>query len=249
MKSADEDWRYPLRYPDGVERTPRDKRQMFQPLSRWRCQSVGDARDCLLSALKTLGAKNVTVSSNVPVNGHGKLSGNSREPEDVGVAVYFRLDKTEMELCCDRWLELKDNLQALSIQVEILIAQREIEGSVLMQKSRTPHQHGKSEASRQQKHQRQARPRDRGTYSQGQQRQTPPARWADTLGVKPTDSLEAIRKAYRLLARKHHTDVGGDEEMMKRINNAWEEAKRIKTRSVGYLPWENSPRANPQVGN
>ena len=37
---------------------------------------------------------------------------------------------------------------------------------------------------------------------------------------------------YRYLAKKHHPDKGGDAEMFKQIQNAWEIAKRVLSESV-----------------
>ena len=42
-----------------------------------------------------------------------------------------------------------------------------------------------------------------------------------TLGVSHPSTLDEARKAYRALARKHHPDVGGDEERFKAINSAF----------------------------
>ncbi|MDP3504736.1 MAG: J domain-containing protein [Myxococcales bacterium] len=42
------------------------------------------------------------------------------------------------------------------------------------------------------------------------------------LGCVESDSDEVIRERYRALARKHHPDAGGDEAMMRSINEAWE---------------------------
>lgn len=42
------------------------------------------------------------------------------------------------------------------------------------------------------------------------------------LGCLESDSDELIRERYRALARKHHPDAGGDEAMMRAINEAWE---------------------------
>lgn len=48
--------------------------------------------------------------------------------------------------------------------------------------------------------------------------------WRAVLGEHST--LEAASKAYRALAKKHHTDVGGDLQTMVRINRAFEAAKK-----------------------
>lgn len=55
------------------------------------------------------------------------------------------------------------------------------------------------------------------------------------LGVKPTDSDDAIKEAYRKLARKYHPDKYADgdlkelaEEKMKEVNAAYEEIQKIR---------------------
>lgn len=86
-----------------------------------------------------------------------------------------------------------------------------------------------------------------GTYSYtGGQRtrpQTPPPRqpppkaptYYDVLGVSPTASADAIKTAYRGAARKHHPDFGGDAEMMKKVNLAYEVlSDEIKRRSYNF---------------
>lgn len=42
------------------------------------------------------------------------------------------------------------------------------------------------------------------------------------LQVDPGAELDVIQAAYRVLARRHHPDLAGDDTLMKRINAAWE---------------------------
>jgi curved DNA-binding protein CbpA len=43
-----------------------------------------------------------------------------------------------------------------------------------------------------------------------------------TLQVDPAAEVEVIQAAYRVLARRHHPDLSGDDGTMKRLNAAWE---------------------------
>ena len=45
--------------------------------------------------------------------------------------------------------------------------------------------------------------------------------WWETLGVPVNASKEQAKEAFRLLAKKHHPDTGGEPEMFQRINEAW----------------------------
>jgi len=43
----------------------------------------------------------------------------------------------------------------------------------------------------------------------------------EVLGVAPTASSAEIKRAYREMARRHHPDVGGGDDVMERLNRAW----------------------------
>lgn len=48
------------------------------------------------------------------------------------------------------------------------------------------------------------------------------------LGVSPEAPDEVIKAAHKALARKYHTDLGGDEKKMKQVNEAFEKIKEIR---------------------
>lgn len=50
------------------------------------------------------------------------------------------------------------------------------------------------------------------------------------LGVSPSSSWDEIERAYRRKAKIHHPDLGGDEDTMKALNEAYEMLKRIYKR-------------------
>jgi len=45
------------------------------------------------------------------------------------------------------------------------------------------------------------------------------------LEIKPLSTMKDIDKKYKKLAKKYHADVGGDDEMMKKINEAYKVLK------------------------
>lgn len=54
-----------------------------------------------------------------------------------------------------------------------------------------------------------------------------------TLQVDPSADVEVIQAAYRVLARRFHPDLAGDDVVMKRLNAAWE-VLGDKDRRAGY---------------
>jgi curved DNA-binding protein CbpA len=54
-----------------------------------------------------------------------------------------------------------------------------------------------------------------------------------TLQVDPGADVEVIQAAYRVLARRFHPDLAGDDAVMKRLNAAWE-VLGDKTRRADY---------------
>ena len=48
----------------------------------------------------------------------------------------------------------------------------------------------------------------------------------EVIGSKRGASFEQARQAYKDAARKHHPDAGGDPEVMKRVNAAWDRVRK-----------------------
>lgn len=64
-------------------------------------------------------------------------------------------------------------------------------------------------------------PEQRGPYSRRRWEKTAPNEF-DILGIPQDSDLSTIKKAFRKLAKVHHPDKGGDEEMFKKIQEAYE---------------------------
>jgi molecular chaperone DnaJ len=61
----------------------------------------------------------------------------------------------------------------------------------------------------------------------------------DILGISKTASSEEVKKAYKKLAVKHHPDKGGDEEIFKKISNAYSVLSDDKKRKEYDLTGKN----------
>jgi DnaJ-class molecular chaperone len=48
------------------------------------------------------------------------------------------------------------------------------------------------------------------------------------LGISPSSTWDEIEKAYKRKAKLHHPDRGGDEDMMRALNEAYNRLKRVK---------------------
>jgi DnaJ-domain-containing protein 1 len=122
-----------------------------------------------------------------------------KQPDDPGVAVYFRLGKKDRVLACDRWDKVIDNLWAISKHIDSMRGQmRWGVGSI-------------------------------DQAFAGYQALPPAnaKEWWQVLGVHPNATLEDVKVAYRSLAKLAHPDRGGSQARMTELNLAMQEAERI----------------------
>lgn len=123
---------YPLAWPEGWPRTPAAKRgraKFFSAQTRygenrsWTERSdltIAAARRRLTDELDRLGARYVTLSTNVEVTRDGTPRSDRRAPEDPGVAVYFQLGEKPMVLACDKWDRVADNIAAIAGHIDAM---------------------------------------------------------------------------------------------------------------------------------
>jgi hypothetical protein len=183
---------YPLAWPAGWPRTENPKRSAFQTPG-------GKAINNLLMQLNRMGATNIVISSNVMLRRDGLPYANQRRPEDSGVAVYFTLKGLQQCIPCDRWNSVDDNIHAIGLTVEALRGlerwgAKEMVDAAFQGFRALPAPSTES-------------------LSSG---------WWTVLGISPTASRSEIESAYRLLVKKHHPDMGGDPELFKRLNAAYQ---------------------------
>lgn len=182
---------YPLAWPDGWPRTePHRRKASVYKVSR------GGARDHLFEELRKAGARNVVISSNLPLRGDGRPSADAREPADPGVAAYWDSKKGEpMSIACDTWATVRENLRALGLAIESLRQLERCGATSILDRA----------------------------YS-GFARLPAAADPWQVLGVPMGAPRDAVTARYRELAREHHPDKGGSSETMAQINRAYSEA-------------------------
>lgn len=119
---------HPLQWPPGWRRTEPYKRKQSrfgQKTSRVYGYGLGPvtmtkARGMLIDELNRLGAKNIVISTNLELRLDGLPKANRKPPEDVGVAVYFTKDGSQMCFPCDKWDRIEDNMYAIAKTIDAL---------------------------------------------------------------------------------------------------------------------------------
>lgn len=192
---------YPLQWPVGYERTAIPERH---PSFR-RHTSFAYERDELLDELRRLKAKEVVISSNIPVRQDGmpKADYLRRSITDVGVAVYFKKDGEDTVLACDAWDSCEHNVRALTKTIEDLRGLARNRTSEILKRAFV------------------------GLKQLPEQAESL-TRWWETLKIDRRAPIEAITEQYRSLARQHHPDQGGDSHQWALLSESYALAKKEK---------------------
>lgn len=197
--------RYPLSWPSGWKRTEwaRRRQSTFHrgTSASSRNLTIGDGLDRLLGELGRIGARNVIISSDVPVRLDGLPYASASLPKDPGCAVYFRLKNADRCLACDAFHRLPDNMAALAGHIAALRAiDRYGVGTI-----------------------------DQAFAGYTALPAAAEVEWWLTLQVPRSAPWASIDAAYRELAKRAHPDVaGGSESEMQRLNVARDAARREK---------------------
>jgi hypothetical protein len=108
---------YPLAWPAAWKRTE------FRRSAPFRGATVSSSTWEVLKELRLLGAKEVTISTNVELRLDGLPKSNRAPNGDPGVAVYFTVSDAPRVLACDRWTKVEDNLRAVARHIEAVRGQ------------------------------------------------------------------------------------------------------------------------------
>lgn len=214
---------YPLAWPEGWPRTAHPEEAKFSAGrggNKW--QGGRYRRGCSMTAARQalqlqidflLGSRRsdhwapFIVSSNIPVRRDGFPYANAREPEDSGVAVYFKLDGQDKCFPADKYDRVADNIHAVAKTIEAL---RGIErwGA---------------------RHMMDAAFRGFRALPPGQ----PENEWWSVLGLsEPVSDRSLIKRAFAKQARGVHSDTGGEDDPvgLARLIRAKETGLSVATR-------------------
>ena len=104
---------YPLHWPEGWPRSKKRKRSRFDV-------GRGQAVQELLWEIERMGGRYPVISTNLAVKRDGLPSGNQKEPDDPGVAVYFEAEGKQKVFACDKWSTVQDNMRAIHKTIEAI---------------------------------------------------------------------------------------------------------------------------------
>lgn len=196
----DDKTKHPLCWPESWPRTNPSARGW----SKFGEKTVSVAFQSLCRELRRLGSDEFLMSSNIrrTKSGDGPPVAGYKQPQDPGVAVYFKWNNKPVTLACDKWLRVEDNIWAIAKHIEALRGQERWGVGTLEQAFR-------------------------GYMALPGVGQTSGENWWMVLGVPINATAERIKEAFRLLAKKHHPDAGGDRELWERINRAYQNAEAL----------------------
>lgn len=193
--------RYPLHWPVDWPRTRHRRRARYEV-------SFAKAKDDLYHELRLMGAKNVILSTNIPIrkDGDPRAGEVDKKYEDPGCAVYFERNGKRIAVACDTWTTVRDNLRAIGLTIAGIRSIQRAGASELLDRAFMGF---------------------KALPAPGEQQS-----WWGILGCSPDASLEVIQRCYREAASKAHPDHGGSDGRMQEINRAYAEAKAARSHAA-----------------
>jgi hypothetical protein len=192
---------YPLCWPNGVKRTKIRTRSRFG--RKQSSHTIFRSRGLIRDEVRRLGGAELILSTNQKVRNDGEPMATAREPEDTGIAIYFKLKEKKVCLACDRWKYLWENVYAIAQTIAAMRAIDRWGVSDLLDRMFTGFLAISPDAGK---------------------------AWPAVLRVDGDATVPEIKVAYRKRMKEMHPDIGGDQENAAEINNAYNQALAEKGR-------------------
>lgn len=187
---------FPLQWPEGWPRTTSHRRGASRFGKNLGFSQVRELQD----ELRRLGARNVVISSNVPIrlDGLPYASEAKRRYDDPGVAVYFTLKGKPLSMARDSYWTPWENMRSLVLAIDAIRSIERHGGATMMERA----------------------------FSGFAALPSPdvPNHWSDILQCRRDATREVVEANFRRLAKDRHPDRGGSADQMAQLNNAREAA-------------------------
>lgn len=196
---------YPLEWPAGWRRFKPSQRinDQFGKRDGYMKKSltVAQAVQRVYDELRRMGYDDycIIISSNIKPTLSGLPRSGQREPEDPGVAVYWRHPHETIHkvMAIDRFDTVAGNLAAIAGSLDSLRRIERYGGAAILDRA----------------------------FS-GFQALPSPNDWRHIFGFEETPTFAQVRERYTKLAKQRHPDSGGNHAAMAELNRAMEEAER-----------------------
>jgi hypothetical protein len=181
---------FPLVWPESLPRSKNREKGQFKT-------TLAGALGNVEEALRLFGRDSDMAVSEISLSSNVSLGRNN--PDDPGVAVWFKWDGEQRCIAVDRYTTPAANLQAI---YHVLEARR------------TELRHGTLALVR-------------ATFQGLKALPAPPGEhWTEVLELAANATLKSIEDAYRFKAAEAHPDRGGSNDGMARLNRARDQAKK-----------------------
>ena len=180
------EYSYPLLWPAGFKSTA-DWQRKAGPFKVAGKQVLHD----LMRELELLGAKDVKINSDRPVNRDGNLSMAKRSYVSPACVIYFKRKGREVVLACDQYADFTDNMRAISKTIEAMRGIERWGSSDMLDRAFT-----------------------------GFAALPSPEQWWQVLGVSSNASAAAINEAYRQKSKEANQDPLNAQALQQRLNVA-----------------------------
>ena len=121
-------------------------------------------------------------------------------PAQSGVVAFFDFDGSAVAIPCDRWKFVEHNVQAIALTIEAMRGMERWGAKHMIKAMFTGFK---------------ALPERAGGSN-----------WWEVLGVKEKSTPEQVKEAHKILVKKHHPDAGGDAELFRRVQEAFEQFQK-----------------------
>lgn len=198
---------YPLHWPEGWDRAASRKSAKFGksvPGKGYSQLSVIDGASRVNDELEQLGIayEDIIISSNVLPRMDNRPRSGQKEPEDAGVAVYWKNDLGEWQcIALDSYDRVADNLAAIATTLEAFRAIKRYGGGSILNRA------------------------FKGFIALPEPVKS---RWWWELDVTEDASEKQVEQAYRRMRSRAHPDNGGNNEWFDAVEKAWQEFKIVR---------------------